>query len=263
MIRTFPPFLVALALPACGRSTDQSSPRAHLGRPQDEALGTAPQVAPPPLTLVPTPVEPVQDEAPSQAPALASAGEVASVEAHPPTTLQITVRPGENLVLLAGWAGTTAEAIASLNAISVTSPIVPGQSLEIPLVVDSGGESDLQDEVRLARENLERARERFAQTRWDRYLSRRGGLVGVITHQVETGETAWEIARFQARIPLWVLAAYNRDVDLDHLRIGEELVLPVLGDTLAGATGLTEVVVPGGGVEDLASSEAVSEGVEP
>ena len=52
--------------------------------------------------------------------------------------------------------------------------------------------------------------------------------------QVGTGETAWNIAR-SGDMPLWVLAWFNQDKDLDRLSIGDELYLPVLGDTIATA----------------------------
>ncbi|GEM_PF-2006355 len=134
--------------------------------------------------------------------------------------LEIEVRAGESLVLLAGWSGLSVEVIASDNGIRTGATLYPGQLLE--LNVDSETFAAMQD-----------SRDNFEDVRLDRYLARRGTLVGVTTHTVGTGETAWQIGRDHGELPLWVLASFNRDRNLDRLRIGQELNLPMLGDTVA------------------------------
>ncbi len=154
----------------------------------------------------------------------ASSGDVVAFEDLPlPRSATVEVRAGENLVLLARWAGTSVEAVAELNGLDVSEPLYPGQSLLLPT----------EDEA--ADEALVSSREDFAQARLDRYLERRGGLMAVEEHRVRTGETAWGIARSQLGIPTWVLSAYNPDTDLDSLSIGERLMVPVLSDTVAEA----------------------------
>ena len=39
-----------------------------------------------------------------------------------------------------------------------------------------------------------------------------------------------EVLRVAEDVPLWVVAAFNRTVELDHIRIGDTLYLPVVGD---------------------------------
>ncbi len=134
--------------------------------------------------------------------------------------LEIEVRPGESLVLLGSWSGLTAEAIAAENGIAVTATLYPGQLLELPVT------SEVFDGMQSARDDFEDAR-------LDRYLARRGGLLGVTSHTVGTGETAWQVARDHGELPLWVLASFNRGENLDVLRIGQELSLPMLGDSVA------------------------------
>ena len=80
---------------------------------------------------------------------------------------------------------------------------------------------------------MQDSRDAFEDARLDRYLARRGELVGVTTHTVGTGETAWQIAKDHGALPLWVLASFNRGQDLDRLRIGQEINLPMLGDDQA------------------------------
>lgn len=134
--------------------------------------------------------------------------------------LEIEVRPGESLVLLARWSGLSVEAIADDNGIRTGGTLYPGQLLEVD--IDTETFTAMQD-----------ARDRFEDARLDRYLTRRGTLVGVTSHTVGTGETAWQIGREHGELPLWVLASFNRDLNLDRLRIGQEINLPMLGDTVA------------------------------
>lgn len=139
-----------------------------------------------------------------------------------PPTIEITVRHGETLVVLAGQAGCLAEELATLNGLDVSGSLRPGQPLLLP--VD-----------RVDGETLRSKRDEALAARLDRYLRARGGVAGVRTHRVRTGETAWAIARDGADLPTWVLAAYNPDVDLDRLRIGDSLQVPVLAELVAEA----------------------------
>ncbi len=136
-------------------------------------------------------------------------------------TLAVEVRTGENLVLLARWADSSVEALAELNGLDPTESLFPGQSLLIPSADEACDDT------------IVRTRDTASQARLDGYLDRRGGLMAVEEHRVRTGETAWGIAREQLGIPTWVLAAYNPDTDLEHLGIGERLMVPVLADTVA------------------------------
>jgi len=158
--------------------------------------------------------------------------EVASVE--------ISVISGENLVMLAEWAECSVEELAAVNDLDPRDPLIAGQSLKIP-AVDEG-----------AFMAFEAARNGATDRRLERYLSRRGGLVGVDEHRVRTGETAWGIAHDQAGIPTWVLAAFNRGEDLDRLSIGERLRVPVLGDTVVDAATVDEA---GDAVEEDLAAE--------
>ena len=147
-------------------------------------------------------------------------------------SVEITVISGENLVMLAEWADCSVEELAAVNGIDPRDPLIAGQGLKIP-AVDEG-----------AFMAFEAARNGATDRRLERYLSRRGGLVGVDEHSVRTGETAWEIAHDQAGIPTWVLAAFNRGEDLDRLSIGDRLRVPVLGDTVADAATVDEAGDP-------------------
>jgi hypothetical protein len=144
-----------------------------------------------------------------------------------PPSVSIEVRSGESLVLLADFAHGRAEDVADLNGIGVKDAIVPGQTLRVPT-------SDA--------EAFGARRDAWLAGKVERYLSRRGGVVGLADRRVGTGDTAWSIARAQGRVPMWIVEYYNPDTDLDRLGIGDQLTLPVFADTVADATvdGLVE-----------------------
>jgi len=152
----------------------------------------------------------------------------AAVETPPePPSISIEVQSGESLVLLADFAHVRAEDVADLNGIDVKDAIVPGQTLRVPA-------TDADD--------FSARRDAWLAGKVERYLSRRGGVVGLSDRRVGTGDTAWSIAREQGRVPMWIVEYYNPDVDLDRLGIGDQLTLPVFADTVADATveGLVE-----------------------
>ena len=133
--------------------------------------------------------------------------------------VRIQVQDGESLAQLASIAGLTAEEIAEASGITVTSPLRVGQELVLPTTADRA-------------EAIEDDRAQALSGRLERYLGRHGGEADVETYTVRTGDTVWGIARQQHGMPTWVLRAYNPGVDLDRLQIGQELSVPVLGDTL-------------------------------
>ena len=154
--------------------------------------------------------------------------EPAAIESQPePPSVSVEVRSGESLVLLADFAHVRAEDVADLNGIDVKGAIVPGQTLRVPT-------TDADD--------FTARRDAWLAGKVERYLSRRGGVVGLADRRVGTGDTAWSIAREQGRVPMWIVEYYNPDVDLDRLGIGDPLTLPVFADTVADATvdGLVE-----------------------
>ena len=142
--------------------------------------------------------------------------------------IEITVRRGDSLVGLAYVAGVSVESIVDLNEIDPRATLQPGATLLMPL------EAELADAFMEART--------FArEDRLGRYISGRGGLVSVEPHSVRTGETGWGIAHGQAGVPVWVLASFNPDVELDQLGIGQHLQLPVFADSVASAETVEDV----------------------
>ena len=179
------------------------------------AIEPAIEAAPTPSSVIHTePIAPIEivADVTTEAPA----GLFSTLPGDPVS--DVTVQDGESLALIASWTGVTSEEIASLNDIDVNDALYPGQQLVLPV---------------LAADAVTLERVAFTEARLSRYLDRRGGLAGTRTYRVQTGDTAWSIAREELGVPTWVLSHYNGAVSMDRLSIGQELISPVLGDEAA------------------------------
>jgi hypothetical protein len=139
-----------------------------------------------------------------------------------PAGRYFTLRRGESLAHFARWSELPVEEIAAASGLPLDGAYAVGTEVFVPLT----GEA-------LAR--VETRREAHATQRVEGYLASRGGSVGSEFVPVRTGDTAWDIAQRQQGIPVWLLEAYNPSVDLDRLRPGQELMVPVLGDVVVDA----------------------------
>ncbi len=83
-----------------------------------------------------------------------------------------------------------------------------------------------------ALDRFETEREMAFEARLERYLESHGGLYTVDGHAMRSGETVWGVAKSNGGLPLWVIAAFNEDVNLDRLAIGDIVTLPVLSDSV-------------------------------
>lgn len=135
----------------------------------------------------------------------------------------VQVRHGENLVAIAELADTSVDEIAELNQLDDFDSLSVGQEIYVPIPEDEGGV--LSDAFIVT---FDERREQALADRVDRFQTREGGLAEMRTHRVATGENAWTLATAEFGVPLWVLAHYNPDVDLERLRIGQSLQYPML-----------------------------------
>jgi len=134
----------------------------------------------------------------------------------------IELRRGETIAHFARWSGATVEEIADLSSVSLDGEYPVGLELTLPVSNES-----------LAA--VEEQREAHRVARVDGYLASRGGSDQSDFYTVKTGDTAWSISKTTHGIPVWVLESYNPSVNLDRLRPGQELMVPVLTDTLVDA----------------------------
>jgi hypothetical protein len=156
---------------------------------------------------------PVDAEEADEAPTAAPEG--------PSTTWE--VRRGETLAHYARWSELPVETIAEASELSLAEALAVGATVRVP-----GDET--------VRARVEEARDAHHRRRAHGYLASRGGAQGTDFYTVRTGDTAWTVANDEIGVPVWLLETYNPSVDLDRLRPGQRLMVPVIADTVADAT---------------------------
>lgn len=137
-------------------------------------------------------------------------------------TVPFSLRRGETLTHFARWSEIPVEDIADISGLDLEELHAVGTTIQLPLTAEQ-------------RSHVEEQRERHRVRRVEGYLASRGGSVGVEFHRVRTGESAWSIARDAHGMPVWLIEAYNPSVDLEQLRPGQELQVPLLADTVVDA----------------------------
>jgi len=168
-----------------------------------------------------------------------SMSEDAFASPEPTLVTSWTVRRGESLAHFARWAELPVEAVAEASGVSLSSALQVGEAVVIP------GDGAV-------RAKVEQARQRHHRVRAEAYLATRGGAVGTSFHTVRTGETGWSVATRELGLPVWLVEAYNPAVNLERLRPGEQLLYPVVSDTVAAL----DDDAASGGASTPASNEA-------
>jgi LysM repeat protein len=138
---------------------------------------------------------------------------------EPEPLVDIRVRAGETLDQFARWSESSVEELADLNGIDIRGILVPGQALILPV---AGSDLDVLEAKRVA----------DAEAKLARFIAKRGGLAGIAAHEVVAGDSAWAISKREALVPLWVLSAFNTKMDMEALKPGDTIYLPVMGETL-------------------------------
>ena len=129
-----------------------------------------------------------------------------------------TLRRGESLAHFARWAQLPVEVIAEASDRSLHELLPVGTEIRVPADHDR-------------RSLIEQARDGHHTRRAEGYLASRGGTVGTEFHLVRSGDTAWSIAK-QYRLPVWLLETFNPSLDMERLRPGQSLMMPVPADAV-------------------------------
>jgi hypothetical protein len=207
LLLQFPVLPLCLALTACGTFSSETvdvetvSPDSTYAQPE-EALPE------PPLVME------VEEELTS----MPDHEEVVAL----PAAASYTLRRGETLAHFARWSGLPVEVIAETSGLDLFDTFDVGTEIRVPI------EGAVRAEVETERD-LHHVR------RAEGYLAARGGSLGTEFYTVQTGDSAWTIARDQRGIPVWLLETFNPSSDLNRLRPGEELMVPIIADIVVDA----------------------------
>ena len=156
------------------------------------------------------PAKPVKITTPSPEPVIA---EIAEGLDSPGLTIK--VQKGEYLSHYAAWAGITTREILQANALTNPDRIHIGMKLRLPLADSRVTEFYEKRKAHLHGKGISEGEAASkAQGEWT-------------THTVQQGETAWDIAVKQLGLPVARMEALNPQIDLNRLRPGMLLRVPV------------------------------------
>ncbi len=127
---------------------------------------------------------------------------------------EIRVASEETLGHYAEWLGVAIPELRRLNKLPAGREIRTGQRVTIPL---AGVGRERFEELRFEF-HREMEEDFFAAYRVDR----------VRRYQVRTGDNIWRLCQQEFDVPLWLVRKYNTDLDLNNLKPGSLLLVPVV-----------------------------------
>ena len=126
----------------------------------------------------------------------------------------IQVETGETLGHFAEWLQVSAQYIRNLNHLSFRGEIHMDQNLVIPF-------------TRIDKERFEEQRYEFHKEFEEDFLSAYD-IEGVWQYKIKRGDNIWTLCKEQFELPVWLIKKYNLSVDLNRLRPGQKIVIPVV-----------------------------------
>jgi len=126
----------------------------------------------------------------------------------------VRVRAEESLGHYANWAGITMRELLTLNGWTKNRRVNPGQAVKVSL-------------AKVGREKFEENRLKHHQRIMDGFLASHS-ISGVNNRVLRSGQTIWNISGDDGAAPMWLLAMYNQDKQLDKLKPGEVIRVPIV-----------------------------------
>lgn len=194
--------------------TDVSSPEATIDLVESERI----------LTLdLPVPQPVVKEE--KRLPAIVEQG----AEEQPIQSEWILVEPEETLGHYATWLEVPTQRLREINGLRYAQEIQIGQRIRLTF------QKVTAEEFHHQRLEYKRSLEE------DFFTTYKVDTTQV--HTVARGQNIWMICNDIYQLPMWLIAKYNSERDLDRLQLGDQLVIPVVSPANADAV-LNPATVP-------------------
>jgi membrane-bound lytic murein transglycosylase D len=126
----------------------------------------------------------------------------------------VEIHASETIGHFAEWAGVRAQDIRTLNSMTARSNLIVGNRLRVPLTEVSQSEFELR-------------RRQFHIAQQENFF-RNYRIQDLNRHALAANENIDTLARQRYSVPLWLLRQYNPDLDFARVRIGQEVVFPIL-----------------------------------
>jgi membrane-bound lytic murein transglycosylase D len=128
----------------------------------------------------------------------------------------IEVQPLETLGHFGDWLDIKTQRLRDLNGLAFRTPVAVGQRIRLDLgTVDA----KVFEERRIA----------YHRAQQDSFF-RQHVITGATEHTIKRGESIWIIALRQYDVPLWLFRQYNPTLDLQNVRPGTRVQIPLLTD---------------------------------
>ncbi|MFQ5708990.1 MAG: LysM peptidoglycan-binding domain-containing protein [bacterium] len=137
-----------------------------------------------------------------------------SIEIDWPENGQVRVEADETLGHFADWLGVSTQKLRKINRLSYWEPIRVGSLLWLTF-------------EKVTPEEFQKRRTEYHQGIEEDFYSNYY-VEGVKTIKIKRGDNIWLIGHRNFELPYWLIRMYNPDQDLDHLTVGQELVIPIV-----------------------------------
>lgn len=132
------------------------------------------------------------------------------------TDKTIEVQPLETLGHFGDWLEIKTQRLRDLNSLTFREPVAVGQRIKLDLDTVT---AKVFEERRIA----------YHRAQQDSYF-RRHVISGVTEHTIKPGESIWVLALRKFNVPIWLFRQYNPEVDVQKVRPGTKIQIPILTD---------------------------------
>ena len=126
----------------------------------------------------------------------------------------VEIQASETLGHFAEWLDVPTQALRDLNQLSFSQPLIIGEQLRL------GFSNVDKDEFELRRRQFHVAQQEN--------FFRNYRIQDLARHELAANENIASIARQRYSVPLWLLRQYNPELDFSRVRVGQEIVFPVV-----------------------------------
>jgi membrane-bound lytic murein transglycosylase D len=138
--------------------------------------------------------------------------EIDFIQKKDPAIGYIRVEPEETLGHYSDWLQIKTQKIRNWNNLSYSSPINLNQKIKLVFNKITPGEFN-----RMRLEYHRGLEEDF----FENYE-----ITDTLTHRVKRGENLWYICNYVYNLPYWLIVDFNKDLDLEKLKVGDKLTIP-------------------------------------
>jgi membrane-bound lytic murein transglycosylase D len=126
----------------------------------------------------------------------------------------VEIQASETLGHFAEWLDVPTQALRDLNQLSFSQPLIIGEQLRLSF-------------GNVNKDEFELRRRQFHVAQQENFF-RNYRIQDLARHELAANENIASIARQRYSVPLWLLRQYNPELDFSRVRVGQEIVFPVV-----------------------------------